>query len=71
MTLAEKQQLQKLIQKLPPRNLDRVVEIIQKNKPLEMRSPDVIHVDLEEEASTRALFYPFTIITIMNHINIF
>lgn len=51
MTLAEKQQLQKLIQKLPPRNLDRVVEIIQKNKPLEMRSPDVIHVDLEEEGN--------------------
>lgn len=49
MTLTEMQQLQKLIQKLPPRNLDRVVEIIQRNKPLVTHSSDIIHEDLEEE----------------------
>ncbi|XP_058186475.1 uncharacterized protein LOC131303563 [Rhododendron vialii] len=49
MTLSEKQQLQKLIQKLPPRNLDRVVEIIQRNKPSGKYSSGTIHVDLEKE----------------------
>ncbi|XP_059645257.1 uncharacterized protein LOC132286864 isoform X2 [Cornus florida] len=49
MTLAEKQQLQKLIQKLPPRNLDRVAEIIQSSKPPGKNSCDEIHVDLENE----------------------
>ncbi|THG23381.1 hypothetical protein TEA_006473 [Camellia sinensis var. sinensis] len=43
MTLSEKQQLRKLIQKLPPRNLDRVVEIIQCNKPFGKYSADEIH----------------------------
>lgn len=49
MTLSEKQQLQKFIQKLPPRNLDRVVEIIQRNKPSGEYSSGKIHVDLEKE----------------------
>lgn len=49
MTLTEKQQLQKLIQKLPPRNLDRVVEIIERNKPFRKQKSDAILVDLEEE----------------------
>ncbi|KAI8020283.1 Transcription factor GTE4 [Camellia lanceoleosa] len=49
MTLSEKQQIQKPIQKLPPRNLDHVVEIIQHNKPSGKYSSDEIHVDLEKE----------------------
>ncbi|XP_054794761.1 uncharacterized protein LOC129300241 [Prosopis cineraria] len=48
MTLDEKQQLQKLIQKLPPRNLDRVVEIISQSKPVEQPC-DQLLVDLEKE----------------------
>ena len=50
MTLPEKQQLQRLIQKLPPRNLDRVVEIIRRDKPFGRYSSDEIYVDLEKEA---------------------
>ncbi|XP_028778557.1 uncharacterized protein LOC114735070 [Neltuma alba] len=49
MTLDEKQQLQKLIQKLPPRNLDRVVEIISQSKPVEEQPCDELYVDLEKE----------------------
>lgn len=57
MTLSEKQQLQKFIQKLPPRNLDRVVEIIQRNKPSGEYSSGKIHVDLEKEASIKSAFF--------------
>ncbi|KAL6960503.1 hypothetical protein U1Q18_038266 [Sarracenia purpurea var. burkii] len=60
MTLSEKQQLQKLIKKLPPRNLDRVVEIIRRNKPPGKYFFDEIHVDLEKEDNTtlwRLYFY--------------
>ncbi|XP_023912447.2 uncharacterized protein LOC112024041 isoform X2 [Quercus suber] len=49
MTLTEKQQLRKLIQKLPPKNLNRVVEIIQHGKLAEPQSCDEIFVDLEKE----------------------
>lgn len=67
MTLSEKQQLQKLIQKLPPRNLDRVVEIIQRNKPSGKYSSGTIHVDLEKEASRKsALFVLLSESTIFN-----
>ncbi|XP_057492051.1 uncharacterized protein LOC130777664 isoform X1 [Actinidia eriantha] len=52
MTLTEKQQLQRLIQKLPPRNLDRVVEIIRRDTPFERYSSDEIYVDLEKEDNT-------------------
>lgn len=51
MTLTEKQQLRKLIQKLPPKNLDRVVEIIQHGKLAEPQSRDEIFVDLEKEVN--------------------
>ncbi|TKY63169.1 Transcription factor GTE1 [Spatholobus suberectus] len=51
MTLAEKQQLQSLIQKLPARNLDRVVELICRNRPVEEQSCDEIFVDLEKEGN--------------------
>ncbi|XP_061341871.1 uncharacterized protein LOC133288180 [Gastrolobium bilobum] len=49
MTLGEKQLLQRLIQKLPARNLDRVVEIICRSRPVEEQSCDNIFVDLEKE----------------------
>jgi hypothetical protein len=49
MTLVEKQQLQRLIQKLPPGNLDRVVEIICRSRPVQEQSCDKILVDLEKE----------------------
>jgi hypothetical protein len=49
MTLVEKQQLQRLIQKLPPGNLDRVVEIICRSRPVKEQSCDKILVDLEKE----------------------
>lgn len=49
MTLVEKQKLQNLIHNLPPQNLDRVVEIIQRGKSTNVRSHNEIHVDLEKE----------------------
>lgn len=49
MTLAEKQQLQILIQKLPARNLVRVVELLRRNTPAEKQSCDEVIVDLEKE----------------------
>ncbi|XP_048230307.1 uncharacterized protein LOC8260352 isoform X3 [Ricinus communis] len=48
MTLIEKKHLQKLIQKLPPKNLNRVVEIVQHSKP-EAQSCEEIFIDLELE----------------------
>ncbi|KAL3526361.1 hypothetical protein ACH5RR_011017 [Cinchona calisaya] len=50
MTLTEKQQLRKLIQNLPSRNLERVVEIIRRSRPSATYSCDEIPVDLEEES---------------------
>ncbi|KAI3474943.1 hypothetical protein Pfo_030254 [Paulownia fortunei] len=64
MTLSEKQQLRKLIQKLPPRNLDRVMEIIGHTKPSEKYSCDEVHVDLDEVDKVtlwRLYFYITTI----------
>lgn len=49
MTHDEIRQLQKQIQKLPPRNLDRVVEIISQGKPVEEKPSDEFQVDLEKE----------------------
>ncbi|GMH06805.1 hypothetical protein Nepgr_008645 [Nepenthes gracilis] len=49
MTYPEKLQLQKFIQKLPPKNLDRVVEIIHRKRPSESPSDDEIFVDLEKQ----------------------
>ncbi|KAM7509205.1 hypothetical protein LguiA_019658 [Lonicera macranthoides] len=60
MTLAEKHQLQRMIQNLPPRNLDQVVEIIRcSRKPSKKNSCDEIHVDLEDEdnATLWRLYY--------------
>ncbi|KAF8399813.1 hypothetical protein HHK36_015684 [Tetracentron sinense] len=51
MTLVEKQELRKLIQKLPQKNLDRVVEIIQHSRLPETCPCDEIHIDLEKEDS--------------------
>lgn len=49
MTSAEKRKLWKLIQALPPKHLDHVVEIIQHSKPAESKSCDEIYVELEKE----------------------
>ncbi|OVA20552.1 zinc finger protein [Macleaya cordata] len=49
MNLAEKQQLRKLIQNLPPKNLDRVVEIVRRSKLPKGGTPcKEIHIDLEK-----------------------
>ncbi|KAL0344061.1 UNVERIFIED_CONTAM: hypothetical protein Sangu_1293500 [Sesamum angustifolium] len=60
MTTAEKQHLRRLIQNLPPRNLDCVVEIIGHNKLSEKSSCDEVHVDLDKEDNVtlwRLYFY--------------
>ncbi|KAL0377366.1 UNVERIFIED_CONTAM: hypothetical protein Sradi_3042100 [Sesamum radiatum] len=60
MTIAEKQQLRRLIQNLPPRNLECVVEIIGHNKLSEKSSCDEVHVDLDKEDNVtlwRLYFY--------------
>lgn len=51
MTLIEKQQLRKLIQKLPVKNLDHVVQIIQHSKIAKTQSRDEIFVNLEKEVN--------------------
>ncbi|KDP36255.1 hypothetical protein JCGZ_09820 [Jatropha curcas] len=59
MTLTEKQQLRKLIQKLPPKNYNRVVEIVQRSKPVDTHQSDEIFIDLEqqENATLWRLYY--------------
>lgn len=49
MTLPEKLQLRRLIENLPPKNLDRVVEIIQRGKRSENQSSYRMTVDLQHE----------------------
>ncbi|KAK1568331.1 hypothetical protein Q3G72_023213 [Acer saccharum] len=49
MTRTEKRELRHLIQKLPPNNLGRVVEILQHNNMAETRSSSELLVDLEKE----------------------
>ncbi|XP_024975871.1 uncharacterized protein LOC112513749 isoform X2 [Cynara cardunculus var. scolymus] len=49
MTLAEKLQLRRLIENLPTKNLDRVVEIIQLGKRSGSQSSDHMTVDLQHE----------------------
>lgn len=53
MTHSEKQQLRKLIQSLPPGNLDRVAEIIRQHNPSKNTFSDEIRVDLDDEVDTR------------------
>ncbi|KAK9117379.1 hypothetical protein Sjap_016326 [Stephania japonica] len=48
MTLLEKQDLRKRVQNLPPKNLDRVVEIVQRKKLPKFQSCNEVHIDLEE-----------------------
>lgn len=71
MTLSEKQQLQKLIQKLPPRNLDRVVEIIERNKPSGKYSSGKIHIDLEKEASRKSALFVLVSVNYLQLTNLF
>ncbi|KAM5581820.1 hypothetical protein ABKV19_010851 [Rosa sericea] len=51
MTIHEKHKLGKLIQKLPPENLDRVMEIIQNSNASYTNSSDEVNVDLEKESN--------------------
>ncbi|XP_030484955.1 uncharacterized protein LOC115701332 isoform X1 [Cannabis sativa] len=48
MTIPEKKQLQKMIKGLPPKNLDRVVELVEH---AEKKPADEIKVDLEKESN--------------------
>ncbi|XP_019183504.1 PREDICTED: uncharacterized protein LOC109178325 isoform X2 [Ipomoea nil] len=60
MTLSEKQQLQRMIKNLPPRNLDSVVKIIQRHRKSNANSCHEIHIDLEKEDNVtlwRLYFY--------------
>jgi hypothetical protein len=68
MTLTEKQQLRKLIQNLPPKNLDRVVEIIQHGKLTEAQSRDEFVVDLEKEVNKNVhILYGFYLEFLMDN----
>ncbi|CAH9088179.1 unnamed protein product [Cuscuta epithymum] len=49
MTLLEKQQLQRMIKNLPPRNLDGVLKIIQCHRQSDTFYSNQIHIDLEKE----------------------
>jgi len=63
MTQQEKQKLCKLIQELPPKNLDRVVEIVQAHHGKSSDTPsDEIFVELEEQVLLCTPFYPSDII---------
>ncbi|XP_010248718.1 PREDICTED: uncharacterized protein LOC104591545 isoform X2 [Nelumbo nucifera] len=59
MSLTEKQELRNLIQKMPPKNLDRIVEIVQRNKQEESHSCKEISIELEKEdnATLWRLYY--------------
>ncbi|CAK7328180.1 unnamed protein product [Dovyalis caffra] len=59
MKTIEKQELQELIKKLPPKNLNRVAEIVQRGKPLGMQSSDEVLVDLEQQdnVTLQRLYY--------------
>ncbi|KAJ4973668.1 hypothetical protein NE237_006842 [Protea cynaroides] len=49
MTITEKQELRKLIQELPPKNLDRIVEIVLCKRPQDCHPCNEVYIDLEEE----------------------
>ncbi|XP_042480804.1 uncharacterized protein LOC122061555 [Macadamia integrifolia] len=49
MTITEKQELHKLIQELPPKELDRVVEIVHRKRPPECHPCNEVNIDLEKE----------------------
>lgn len=62
MTVVEKQQLNKLIHNLPPRNLDRVAEIIQLNKPLGLNTSNKLCIDLDELVEITKHYYIFCLL---------
>ncbi|RAL40933.1 hypothetical protein DM860_008631 [Cuscuta australis] len=53
MTLAEKQELQRMIKNLPPRNLDSVAEIIHCQGQSDAHSCNEMHIDLEKEDNVK------------------
>ncbi|KAJ4959609.1 hypothetical protein NE237_019519 [Protea cynaroides] len=59
MTITEKQELRKLIQELPPKNLDRIVEIVRQKRPPDCHPCNEVSIDLEEEdnATLWRLYY--------------
>lgn len=59
MTRPEKQELRKLIQKLPQNNLARVVEIVQHSKLADSRPSDEYFVDLEKEVQKLKTWHEF------------
>ncbi|KAM3361453.1 hypothetical protein P3S68_016307 [Capsicum galapagoense] len=64
MTLPEKKHLRQLIQDLPPKNLDHVVQILCRGKEVEKHSCSEVHVDLENEDKAtlwRLYFYIETV----------
>ncbi|XP_055804516.1 uncharacterized protein LOC129873441 [Solanum dulcamara] len=64
MTLPEKHHLRQLIRNLPPKNLDRVVQIFCRGKQVEKHSCSEVHVDLENEDKAtlwRLYFYIETV----------
>lgn len=64
MTFPEKQHLRQLIRDLPPKNLDRVVQIFCRGKQVERHSCSEVYVDLENEDKAtlwRLYFYIETV----------
>ncbi|VFQ58569.1 unnamed protein product [Cuscuta campestris] len=53
MTLTEKQELQRMIKNLPPRNLDSVAEIIHCQGQSDAHSCNEMHIDLEKEDNVK------------------
>ncbi|XP_042061254.1 uncharacterized protein LOC121805462 isoform X4 [Salvia splendens] len=64
MTLAEKQELRRRIQKLPATSLDRVVEILEQDNPSQKYSGSILNVDLsvlDNVTLWRLYFYVATV----------
>jgi Bromodomain extra-terminal - transcription regulation len=51
MTSAEKQQLGRMIQKLPEKAYDRLIEIFQSRNPFSRQNSDSVVIDLEKQVS--------------------
>lgn len=62
MTLPEKHCLRKLIRDLPPKNLDRVAQIICRAKHVEKHTCSEVHVDLENEVY---IYFSFAVVCLI------
>lgn len=63
MTFPEKQHLRQLIRDLPPKNLDRVVQIFCRGKQVERHSCSEVYVDLENEVNICYYFFAIVLIS--------